>query len=228
MWRDALLVAGKDLRIERRSRVATAQVLPFAILVLALFAFALDTDGRILRVSAPGLFWIAVLFASMLAVQRSFSVEVDDRGMDGMRLAGLDPAGIFLGKAGAVAVELLVLEVLLLAGTAVVYDSPLRASGAFMTVITCLLATAGLAAVGASYGALSAGLRGRETLLPLLYLPVTAPVLLTAAKAMEAAMGVTPGLQVGEGWPWVRLLGVFAVLYVAFGVLAFGALTEES
>lgn len=228
MWRDALLVAGKDLRIERRSRVATAQVLPFAVLVLALFAFALDTDGRILRISAPGLFWIAVLLASMLAAQRSFAVEVDDRGLDGMRLSGLDPAGIFLGKAGAVAIELLVLEGLLLLGTALLYDSPLRGSGAVLLVVTCVLATAGLASVGAIYGALSAGLRGRETLLPLLYLPVTAPVLLTGAKAMEAAMGVTPGLQVGEGWPWVRLLGVFAVLYVAFGVLAFGALLEET
>ena len=227
MWRDAVLVAGKDLRIEGRSRVTSQQVLPFAVLVLALFAFALDAEG-VLRRAAPGLFWIAVLLASMLAAQRSFAIETDDRALDGLRLAGLDPAGIFLGKAGAIAIQLVALEVALTVGVAILYDSPIRASGIALLITTCLLATAGLAATGACYGALSAGVRGRETLLPLLYLPVASPVLLAGTRAIEAALGVTPGLRVGEGWPWVRLLGVFAALYVAFGVLAFGALLEET
>ena len=49
MWRDAALVAGKDLRIEMRSRVATNQVAPFAVLVLVLFGFALDPSLQLLR-----------------------------------------------------------------------------------------------------------------------------------------------------------------------------------
>ena len=228
MWRDAVLVAGKDLRIEGRSRVTSQQVLPFAVLVLALFAFALDADGEVLRRVAPGLYWIAVLLASMLAAQRSFAVETDDKALDGLRLAGLDPAGIFLGKAAAIAVQLIVLETVLTIGVAILYNSPIRGSGVVMLVVTCLLATAGLATTGACYGALSAGVRGRETLLPLLYLPVSAPVLLAGSRSMEAALGSTPGLGVGEGWPWVRLLGVFGALYVAFGVLAFGSLLEET
>ena len=99
MWRDAALVAGKDLRIEMRTRVATNQVAPFAVLVLVLFGFALDPDSGLLTKAAPGLFWIAVLFCSLLAVQRSFAVEAADSAQDGLRLSGLDPAGIFLGKA---------------------------------------------------------------------------------------------------------------------------------
>ena len=87
-----------------------------------------------------------------------------------------------------------------------------------------MLATIGLAAAGTLYGALAAGLRVRETLLPLLLLPVVAPVLLAATRASEAALGGTTG----DGWPWVRLLAVFAVIYVAFGVVAFGPLLEES
>src|SRR5438094_4738607 len=116
MWRDATLVAGKDLRIEARSRVATNQVAPFAVLVLVLFAFALDPDRGVLRRASAGLFWVAVLFSALLAVQRSFAVEAADGGRDGLRLSGLDPAGIFLGKAGAVAAELAALEALLAAG----------------------------------------------------------------------------------------------------------------
>ena len=222
MWRDALLVAGKDLRIEARSRVATNQVAPFAMLVLVLFGFALDPDRGVLVRASPGLFWLTVLFAALLAVQRSFAVEASDSAGDGLRLSGLDPAGIFLGKAAAVAVELAALQALLSVGIVVLYDADL--GGAALVLATCTLATAGLAAAGTLYGALAAGLKVRETLLPLLLLPVVAPVLLGAARAWEAALGV--GLD--DGWRWVQLLGVFATVYVTFGVVGFGALLDES
>ena len=222
MFRDALLVAGKDLRIEARSRVATNQVLPFALLVLLLFAFALDADRGLLSSVAAGLFWVTVLFAGLLAVQRSFAVEAGDDARDALRLSGLDGAGIFLGKAGAVAAQLLALEALLALGVVVFYDVDLRGAG--LLVLTCLLATAGIAAAGTVYGAVAAGLRVRDTLLPLLVLPVLAPVLLAAATASESALALTSA----EGWPWVRLLAVFAAVYVAFGVLAFGPLLEEA
>src|SRR3954452_19130576 len=143
MWRDAVLVAGKDLRIEGRSRVATNQIAPFALLVLVLFAFALDPDRGVLVKAAAGLFWIAVLFSSLLAVQRSFAVEASDGARDGLRLSGLDPAGIFLGKAAAVAVQLLALEVLLGIGVVVLYGAELH--GPLLLVVTCLVSTVGLA-----------------------------------------------------------------------------------
>jgi heme exporter protein B len=223
VWRDASLVAGKDLRIEARSRVATNQIAPFAVLVLVLFAFALDPDRGVLARAAPGLFWVAVLFASLLAIQRSFAIESADNARDGLRLSGLDPAGIFLGKAGAVALQLLALELLLGAFVVLLYDVELR--GAVLIAVTAVTATAGLAAAGTVYGMLSAGLRVRETLLPLLLLPVVAPVLLGATRATEAALDIGTA---AEAWPWVRLLGVFAVIYVTFGVLAFGTLLEEA
>lgn len=222
MFRDAALVAGKDLRIELRSRVATNQVAPFALLVLVLFAFALDPDRGVLARASAGLFWLAVVFSGLLAVQRAFAVEADDAARDGLRLSGLDPAGIFLGKAGAVAGQLAALEVVLAAGVVVLYDVTLR--GALLLVVTCLVATTGIAAAGTVYGVLAAGLRVRETLLPLLLLPVLAPVLLAATRASEAALG----FGADSGWRWVQLLTTFAAIYVTFGVLAFGPLLEES
>jgi heme exporter protein B len=222
VWRDAAVMAGKDLRVELRSRVATNQVTPFALLVLLLFAFALDPDRGVLGRAAAGLFWVAVLFSALLAIQRAFAIEAGDGTRDGLRLSGLDPAAIFLGKAGAVALELVALELVLGAGVVVLYNRALH--GPALLVVTCLLATAGLAAAGTVYGALAAGLRVRDTLLPLLLLPVVAPVLLAATRASEAALGGTPS----EGWPWVQLLAVFAVIYVTFGVVAFGSLLEEA
>ncbi|MFN8039941.1 MAG: heme exporter protein CcmB [Acidimicrobiales bacterium] len=222
MLRDAALVAGKDLRLEARSRVALNQIAPFALLVLVLFAFALDPDRGLLVRATPGLYWVAVLFCSLLAVQRSFTVEAADGNRDALRLSGLDPAGIFLGKAAAVALQLLALEVLLGIGVAILYNAPL--GGWPLLISTCLAATAGVAAAGTLYGVLAAGLRVRETLLPLLLLPVLAPVLIGSTRAFEAALsGAT-----ADGWPWVGLLTVFALVYIVAGAFAFGPLLEES
>lgn len=223
MWRDALLMAGKDLRVERRSRVTLNQVAPFALLVLMLFAFALDPDRDVLARAAAGLFWVAVLLSSLLAVQRSAGLETADGVPDALRLSGLDPAGIFLGKALAVAAQLVVLELLLGVGVVVLYGVDIH--GVATLAATGLAATAGLAAAGTLYGVLAGGLRVRETLLPLLLLPVVAPVLIAATRASEAALtGVELDVSPGD---WLSLLAVFAVIYIAFGVAAYGSLLEE-
>jgi heme exporter protein B len=219
--RDLRLVAAKDLRIEARARVATNQVAPFALLVLVLFAFALDPDRGVLERATAGLFWVAVLLSTVLAVQRAFALEAGDGVPDALRLAGLDPAAVFLGKGAALIVQLLALEAVLLVGVALLYDTDLREP--LLLVATCLAATVGLAAAGSLYGVLAAGLRVRDTLLPLLLLPVVAPVLIGATRAFESALAGTPG----EGWPWCGLLAVFAAIYVAFGMLASGPLLEE-
>jgi heme exporter protein B len=96
-----------------------------------------------------------------------------------------------------------------------------------LLVTTLVTATCGLACVGTLYGGLTAGFTGRETLLPLLVLPVVAPVLIGATRAVESALG-TDGVALSEGWPWIGLLTVFAVAFGAGGALAFGPLIEEA
>lgn len=218
---EAGLVAGKDLRIEGRSRVTLQQVLPFGLIVLLLFAFALDPDRGVLERVAPGLFWIAVLLAVLLAVGRAFAIEADNGATDALRMSGLDPAAIFLGKAAAIAVQLIALETLLAIGVVVLFDVTLDSLGPL--VLATAAATVGLAAAGTLYGVLAAGLRVRETLVPVLLLPVVSPVLLGATRAWEAAIDGVPS----DAWPWVGILGVFAMLAVGAGMLAFGPLLEE-
>jgi len=220
--RDAALVARKDLRVELRSRVGLNQVLPLAVLLLVLFAFALDPDSGVLARATPGLFWIAVVLCGLLAVQRAFALEAADGVTDALRLSALDPGALFLGKAAAVWLQMLVLEALLLVGVIVLYDA--SPGGWPLLVVTCLVATTGIAAAGTLYGVLAAGARVRETLLPLLLLPVLAPVLLAATRAFEAGFDG----RSGEGWSWVGLLVAFALVYIVAGLFGFGALLEES
>jgi len=216
MWRDTLLVAGKDLRIEARSRVALSQVVPFGVVALVLFAFALGPDRTRMAAGAPGLFWLAVLFCAVLAVQRSVAVESVDGARDGLRLSGLDPAGLFLGK-------LIVLEVVLGVGVVLLYGA--RITTPWLIVASCLLGTLGLAATGTLYGALSAGLRVRETLLPFLLLPIAAPVLLAGTRIWQAGMA---GGTAADGSQWLRLLVVFDAVYLALGVVVYGPIQESA
>ena len=223
--RIARAVAAKDLRIELRSRVVTNQVLPFSGLVMIMFAFALDNDDVLQRV-AGGLVWLATLFSLFILVQRTFAVETYDGALDSLRVAGVNPQGIFIGKAVALFVQLLVLETMLFLAAIVLYRVNVNGSGLVLLVTCVFCATAGLAFVGTLYGGLTAGARGRETLLPLLLLPVVAPVLICATRATESAFR-SGGLTVGEGWPWVAVLAVFAAVFGLGGLLSFSSLIEE-
>jgi heme exporter protein B len=225
-WRVARLVAAKDLRVERRSRVLLNQILPFAGVTMVMFAFALDASDVLERV-APGLVWLATLFSLLVLVQRSFAVEADDGALDTLRVAGVDPVAIFWGKSIALAAELAVLEVVLLGAAVVLYGADVPLGGVVLLVTTLITATCGLACVGTLYGGLTAGFSGRETLLPLLVFPVVAPVLIGATRAVESALG-TGGVALAEGWPWIGLLAVFAVAFGVGGALAFGPLLETS
>jgi len=225
MLRTAKTIAAKDLRIELRSRVIANQVIPFAALVMILFAFALDSDAVLERV-APGLVWLATIFSVLFIVARSFALETTDGALEALRAAGVDPMGIFLGKTLALATQLIALEAVLVGASVVLYRADVSASGGVLLVTTAILATVGLASVGTLYGGLAAGAKGRETLLPLLLLPVVAPVLIGATRATESAFG-TNGIDVSEGWPWLGLLAVFAVLFSVVGAVAFGPLVDD-
>jgi heme exporter protein B len=221
LLRSAALVAAKDLRIELSSRVTTTQVLPFGGIVLLLSAFAADPDRAALAGVAPGMFWTAVLLASVLAAGRSAALEVVNGVDDGLRLSGLDPGGIFLGKVAAVFVQLAVLETALLAGLVAVYD--FRIVHPVLLVASAVLATLGICAVGVVYGAVAATLGTRETLLPLLALPVLTPEALGGAQAWAAVQQD----DAAGGLRWLQLLTVFGCVLLTAGLAAYGSLLEE-
>lgn len=240
-WKAILLIARKDLLIERRGRVALFQVVPFAGLVLVIFAFALDAKAvrfedtaagsrsvSLLPLVAPGLIWLAVLFSVLLIVQRSFAIESEDGAADALRLAGVEQSSVFWGKSLAVAVELLLLEAVVVVLALVLYGVSVPWSRLVLLVPTVLLATAALAVVATLYGGLTLGVgggSGRESLLPLLAIPALAPVIIAATRATESAFA-TDGLAMEEGWPWVGLLAVYTVALAVVGALAFGPLSE--
>ena len=219
--RDIRLVAARDLRIEARSRVVLDQVLPFAVLVLVLFGFALDADHRTLRTFAPGLFWVAVLLSALLAVQRSATLDAADGTGNALRMSGLPPVARYLGRAAAVLVQLLVLEVVLVGGLVVLYG--VSVGDWLLLGVAGVVAGVAVAAAGTLYGALASGLGARDTLLPVLVLPVLAPVLSGATRAFDDALGSAAV----DGWAWTGLLAIAALVLTVVGASAHGALVED-
>src|SRR5437867_7629724 len=142
----ALAIAKKDLRIEVRGRHVAGTILPFAGTLLIAFGLSLGPGRSLLQETAPGLLWLAVLFASVLSFRQAYQSEGEDGALEGLLLAPIDKASIFLGKAVAVAVQLLVLEAAVLLLVAGLFDlslgrTPVLLAGALV------LRTIGLAAL---------------------------------------------------------------------------------
>jgi heme exporter protein B len=214
----ALVVGRKDLLLEARGRRGSAGVAPFAATLLVLFGLAFGPGTEALRAAAPAAHWFAVLFAGALLIRGSLDVEVEDGGLDELRLAPADPAGVFLGKVGAIVVQLALLQVALWLGIGLLFGVAPTPTAALL--LGWLAATVGFAAVGLVFGALTAHVRARESLLPILLLPLCVPVLLGGMQLTASGLA---GRAAGD---WASLLVAFAVITVAAGALVFDHVLE--
>jgi heme exporter protein B len=219
----AWAIANKDARAELRGRQAAGSTLFFAGLVLLLFGFALGPDSRRLAEAAPGLLWLAIVFGGLLTVARLHQLEADDGALDELARYPVDRRAIYAGKALAGLAAMLVLGGLLLPLVAILYGIDLGAAWPAL-VATLVLGCIGFAAVGTFYSGVTVRMRAREVMLPLLMLPVIAPLLLAAVKATSAALGGDP---FGELGAWLQLLVAFDVVMLVAGAATYGYLLEE-
>ena len=221
--RVALAIARKDALAELRGRHATVSTLFFAAVVLLLFGFALGPDSARLAAAAPGLLWLAVVFAGVLAVNRLHLLETDDGALEQLALYPVARRAIYAGKALAGFAAMLLLGLLVLGAVGVLFAVDI--AGAWLPLLaTVVLGALGVAAVGTFYAGVTVRLRAREVMLPLLMLPVLAPLLLGAVKATSAALAGDP---FGELGAWLQLLMAFDVIMVVAGAATYGFLLED-
>ncbi len=219
----AWAIARKDALSELRGRQAAGSTLFFAALVLLLFGFALGPDSRKLAEAAPGLLWLAIVFGGLLTVARLHQVETDDDALDQLVRYPVDRRAIYLGKALAGLLAMAVLGGLLLPVVGIMYSVDLL-SALPALLLTLALGAIGFAAVGTFYAGVTVRMRAREVMLPLLMLPVIAPLLLAAVKATGAALAGDP---LGEYWSWLQLLAGFDIVMLVAGAAGYGFLMEE-
>jgi len=221
--RVAVAVARKDALAELRGRHATVSTLFFAAIVLLLFGFALGPDAARLAAAAPGFLWLAVVFAGILAVNRLHLLETDDDAMEQLALYPVSRRAIYAGKAlGGFAVMLLI-GIVVLGAVGILFAVDI--ASAWLPLSTAVvLGALGVAAVGTFYAGLTVRLRAREVMLPLLMLPVLAPLLLGAVKATTAAIAGDP---FGELGAWLQLMAAFDLVMLVAGAATYGFLLED-
>jgi heme exporter protein B len=217
------VLLGKDLLIEWRTRARLNALIFFALATLLLFSFALGPDTKLLERNAGGYLWLAILFASTLALGESFRVEQENACLDGLRLAPADARAIFLSKAVGNTLLLVVLGGVLIPAMVALYGVKV-VLGAGPLLGTLVLGCMALAAPGTVYAAIASNARARDVLLPLLLFPLIVPALLASAKAMMLVLQGDPMNQLNS---WFGLLTGFNLIYWGLGFALFPRVIED-
>jgi heme exporter protein B len=219
--RPVWVLVWKDILLELRSRDLVVSVFVFGLVVVVIFNFALSVTAQRATVLAPGILWVAFSFAGVLAMNRAFVREREQGGLEGLLLTPASRDAIFLGKAAASFLFMLLVEVILLP----VFAALLGFSALSATLIlTIVLATVGFALVGTLFSAIAVQTRSREIMLPVLFFPVILPVIVGAVEASKQAIGGTPVVGVGH---WLPLLGAFDALFLVICPWVFSFVVEE-
>lgn len=220
-WTAILAVLWKDLLLEVRTREIVTPIVVFTLLVIVIFSFVLDPNPRLVASVAPGALWVAFTFAGMLGLNRSFALEKERGGMEGMLLSPVGRDALYFGKMLSAFLFMLAVEAVMLPVFSVVFNLPLLEPALWLTIV---LATLGFATVGTAFSAMAVNTRAREILLPVLFFPVAAPVIIAAAEATRAVYG---GEAFADYSNWIGLIAAFDVIYAVVAAATFEFIVSD-
>lgn len=217
-FRVALAVARKDLRSEWRTRELVPALAQFVVLALVIANFGFQIDSRNASSIAPGVLWLALVFAGLVAFGRTFAAEREQASLEAMLMTPASPVAIFAGKAIAATALLVLCEAVMLPALSLFFGAPFSIA----VVAAVLLATIGMAALGCMFAAMVARIRARELMLPLLTLPLWIPFIVAGGQAVQSAMGGS-----GNYDQAMALLLDFDILFVVLTSLAARFVLDE-
>lgn len=217
--RQVMLIVGKDLRCELRTRQTWTAMGMFALLVLVVFNFAFDLRVANAAAVAPGVLWVAFVFASILGLGRTITAERDHGAMDRLLLCPVDRKAVYLAKVLGNVCFIGAVEVVAVPIFAIIYNVPIL-SGALIPIVA--LGTVGIAGIGTLFAAMAENARAREVLLPVLLFPLLVPVVIAAVRATSALIAPIPGDA-----PWLGLIAAFDVIFITLSTLAFEHVVED-
>ena len=216
-----LTLAWKDIMLEVRTKEMVTSLLMFALLVVITFNFAFDPSPAVVALVVPGILWVAFTFAGLLGFNRSFILEKDKGSLEGLLLCPVSRDVIYFGKLLSIFTFMVIVEALLFPVFAVLYNFSLFVPKLFLVAA---LATLGFSGVGTLFSAIAVNTRSREIMLPVLLLPVAAPVVIAAVAATRA---ILDGASWGEIGRWWQLLVAFDVIFLIVSSFVFGSVLEE-
>lgn len=212
----------KELLLQWRTRTQFMAVFVFGAVALLLFSFGIGPNAQALRTFSAGFLWLGLLLSSTLTLAESYHAEMENRALEGLLLLPTNPRAIYYGKAIANWVQLIILGVALVPVMVVLYDAGTTELLKLLAII--VLGTAALSAPGTLYAAMTAQVRAKQTLLPLLLFPLIVPALLASVKATSLVVLGDPMEQSGS---WIALLCAFDLIYWSLCGLLYGRVVEE-
>ncbi|MGH7352762.1 MAG: heme exporter protein CcmB, partial [Candidatus Methylomirabilales bacterium] len=195
----------------------------FSALLVFLFRFALGPTEAEVRQGAPGLLWFAFILTGLWGVARTFQIERENDCLESIRLVPEGLGGIYLGKVLVGCCLMVATELMILAMFGLFFHLDLWSATAWLVPVL-LLGTVGFVAIGTLFAAITAQLKAREVLLPLLLFPLVIPVLLSASRLTELALA---GESFAAEPHWLRLLIVFDLVFLVLGYLTFPLVVED-
>ncbi|HYI08602.1 MAG TPA: heme exporter protein CcmB [Thermoanaerobaculia bacterium] len=212
----------KELLLQWRTRGQFIAVFVFGAAALLLFSFAIGPNAAALRTFSAGFLWLGLLLSSTLTLAESFHAEMENRALEGLLLLPSDPHALYYAKAIANWLQLAILGVALVPVMVVLYDAGTTRLLTLLLVI--VLGTAGLSAPGTLYAAMTAQVKAKQTLLPLLLFPLIVPVLLASVKATSMAILGDP---MGDSQRWMLLLLAFDLIYWSLCGMLYARVVED-
>lgn len=222
-WSSVMAIIRKDLSVELRGREIITTSLLFALLTLVIFNFAFDMSAIDVNEASAGILWVAFLFSGAITMNRSFLYERENDCLSALMLAPLDRSGIYFGKMIGNLTLMILAEVFIIPVFIVLFNVNVM-ERPFLQALTFFLGTLGFITVGTLVAAMSANLRAREMLGPILMLPVVAPALIAA---VEMSGGLIRGEPMDGLVIWIEILVAFNVIYLVVSWLVFEWLIEE-
>ena len=210
----------KDLRLEWRSRDSINGMLFFALLVVVIFGLAFDPTSypTTTRQIAGGILWVALLFASITALNQTWTRELRNQVLEAQRMAPSPPSTLFLGKVIANMLFVLAVEAVL-APVFIVFFNLHVLGNVWLLALILPFGTWALVVNGTFFAALGLRARNRELLLPLLLLPISLPALLAMVQATTGVL--TAELDLIQINTWIKQLAGYDIIFTTIGILLF-------
>lgn len=219
--RKVAAIALKDIRSELRTKEALGSMASFSVLAVIVFGLAFDLRVPDSDMVVPGVLWVVMMFAGVLGLNRTFGSEVEQRTLEALLLAPMDRNAIFFGKLIGNFAMMLSIQFLVLPTILIIYDVNLFHPWILVGLGVGVL---GYVLVGSLFAALTAGVRGRETLLPIMILPIMVPLFLAG---VSLTANVVDGRPFSDYRHWIGMLVLYDVVFGLISILLFDLIWDE-
>jgi heme exporter protein B len=211
----------KDMLCGLRTKEVITSVLVFALLVLVIFNFAFEPGNGTREAVAPGILWVALVFAGVLGLNRTYDPEKENSCIEGLMLCPVERHVIYWGKLASSLTFMLMVAVIITPIFLALFNLPLFLPRLALIIV---LAALGFSSVGSLFSALSAGTKARDILLPILFLPIVVPLIIAAVEATGLVLQGRPWSDMST---WLQIMIAFDVIFLVISTLVFEFVIEE-